>query len=136
MNDRGLLGRLAGVFERHDPVPADVVAAAELAGRLVRPARSWTALALVDGTAGVRGDAGMIGFADRWGRVDVEVRTGRLTGLCRGPGAVWVRWPGGERAVDVDDLGRFTVTGLPAGPLSVVVRRAGSPDAVGPWFVG
>jgi hypothetical protein len=135
VNDRGLLAGLAGAFERHDPVPSEVVAAAEGAGRLVGPARSWTALALVDGPTGLRG-GGAIGFADRWGRVDVDVEPGRLTGLRRGPGAVWVRWPAGERAVVVDDVGRFAVTGLPAGPLCVVLRRPGAPDAVGPWFVG
>jgi len=129
-----LLNRLAAAFERHDPVPPEVTEAAVAAGRLAGPARSWTSLALV-GVDGMRGD-GLLGFADRACRVDVEVTSGRLTGLRRGAGDVWVRWPGGERRAVLDDVGRFTVDGLPAGPLCVVVRRAGHADAVGPWFVG
>jgi hypothetical protein len=129
-----LLSRLAAEFALHDPVPSDVTAAACAAGRLVGPARSWTSLALAE-EPGLRG-GGVLGFADQVGRVDVEVTGGRLTGLLRGPGEVWVRWPGGERQAVVDDVGRFMVDGLTAGPLCVVVRRAGAADAVGPWFVG
>jgi hypothetical protein len=129
-----LLSTLVAAFEQHDPVPPDVTAAAVSAGLLVGPARSWTPLSLV-GVGGLRGD-GLLGFADRLGRVDIEVAAGRLTGVLRGVGDVWVRWPGGERRAAVDDVGRFTVDGLPAGPLCVVVRRPGEADAVGPWFVG
>jgi hypothetical protein len=139
-----LLHELAAMFDQFDPVPTAICAAAERAGSLVGPARSWSALALVaDGsTTQVRGVGGpLLGFAGPAGRVDVEIDGSdagvRLTGLVSGlVGTAWVRWPGGEVRADVDDVGRFVVVGLPAGPLSVVVRRAGAADSVGPWFVG
>jgi hypothetical protein len=137
VNDPVLLRELAAEFERHDPVPTQVRVAAEWAGSLVPQAKSWSTLKLVTG-AGLRGD-GLLGFAGPAGRVDLEIESGdgtvTLSGLAT-RGDVWVRWPGGERHAVVDDVGRFTVVGLPAGPLSVVVRRQGEPDAVGPWFVG
>lgn len=136
VTERELLRALAPAFDRRDPVPGRVRADAERAGDLV--AAGWDALALVAGER-VRGAGDLLGFADRRCRVDVQVDadgdTVRLTGLAEG-GAVFVRWPGGERPVDVDDVGRFTVAGLPRGPLCVVVRRRGEPDAAGPWFVG
>jgi hypothetical protein len=147
LDDPALLDRLAALFDQHDPVPAGVAAMAEHAGRWVWRARSWSELPLVaDGESGrVRGGGQLLGFASAAGRVDVEVSEDgpgsvRLTGLFSGSsvssGSVWVRWPTGERRLDVDELGRFTQNGLPAGPLSVVVRRPGEPDAAGPWFVG
>lgn len=136
MTDQELLRALAAAFDRRDPVPPAVRRDAERAGGLV--ARGWTELASVAGDP-VRGAGDLLGFADRRCRVDVQVEVDadsvRLTGLASG-GAVVVRWPDGERLVDVDDVGRFAVAGLPRGPLCVVVRRPGEPDAVGPWFVG
>lgn len=135
MNDAELLGRLAAVFDRFDPVPAGIGRAAISAGRLAGSAPS--ALALVaDGTPGaVRGGGRLLGFAGAGGRVDVQVDvedTGVvLTGLVTAAGRLLVRWPDGSRPVDVDPWGRFTVSGLPAGPLSLVLD-----GAVGPWFVG
>lgn len=136
MTDQELLRALAAAFDREDPVPSAVRRAAERAGGLA--ARGWHELAFVTGDH-VRGAGDLLGFADQRCRVDVQVDVDldsvRLTGLASG-GAVVVRWPDGERPVEVDDVGRFTVDGLPRGPLCVVVRRPGEPDAVGPWFVG
>jgi hypothetical protein len=145
IDDMSLLGRLAALFERHDPMPAGIEEAADLAGQWIGRAWSWSPLALVagGGAGRVRSEGGgpLLGFAGPAGRVDVEIggdQDGvRLTGLFQGSdGAVWVRWPAGERQVEVDGFGRFTTGELPAGPLSIVVRRAGQPDAAGPWFVG
>jgi hypothetical protein len=139
MNDAELLGRLADMFELFDPVPAGIGRAAVQAGSLTGPV---TALALVaDGLPGaVRGGGRLLGFAGPGGRVDVEVDgaggTVELTGIIAAAGELWARWPGGARCVDVDAWGRFTVSGLPAGPLSLLLRADGMPDAVGPWFVG
>lgn len=131
MTDRILLRRLASLYDGGDPVPADVAAAALAA---FDHAGERDVLALVGGAAGLRGDAAVVSCAGHGCRVDVTVTPDgdrvTLTGLVTG-GPVVVRWPGGERAVDVDDVGRCTVTGLPAGPLSVVVR-----GVAGPWFVG
>ncbi|HEY1573841.1 MAG TPA: hypothetical protein VGG05_21035 [Pseudonocardiaceae bacterium] len=139
MTDQELLRALAAAFDRQDPVPSAVRRDAERAGALVAAAAGWDALAFVAGDH-VRGAGDLLGFADQRCRVDVQVDAHsdgsvRLTGLAEG-GAVVVRWPDGERTVEVDDVGRFTVGGLPRGPLCVVVRRPGEPDAVGPWFVG
>ena len=135
-DDLELLARLADVFDRFDPVPTDVETAATGARQLV--GRVASALALVaDGLPGARGGGRLLGFAGGGRRVELEIEsdglTVELTGVASGVAELWVRWPGGERAVDVDSWGRFTVTGLPAGPLSLAVRE---PDAVGPWFVG
>jgi hypothetical protein len=139
VTEQELLRALAAAFDRRDPVPGAVAADAERAGNLVADASGWAALALVAGDR-VRGADDLVGFADRRCRVDVQVEdvggAVRLTGLVETEGAVFVRWPGGQRPVDVDDVGRFTVAGLPRGPLCFVVRRSGEPDAVGPWFVG
>ena len=119
---------LRAAFERFDPVPNDVRLAAEAAAGFVG---STTALPAV---AGLRGEQ-VARFAGAAGRVTVEIEPGRLTGVAEGiDGALWVRWPGGERAIVLRD-GCFSVDGLPAGPVSFAVRRAGSPDAVTPWFV-
>jgi hypothetical protein len=140
MNDAELLGRLADIFERFDPVPTGIGRAAVLAGRLA--GSPHTALALVaDGVPGaVRGGGRLLGFAGPGGRVDVQVDVDDagvvLTGQIIAAGALWVRWPDGSAPVDVDPWGRFTVSGLPAGPLSLVLRATGQHDAVGPWFVG
>ncbi|HEX4703592.1 MAG TPA: hypothetical protein VH352_15800 [Pseudonocardiaceae bacterium] len=136
-----LLRRLAAAFERFDPVPAGIEAAAERAGVIAGTARSWLAV-VADGSVGhVRGEGGgrLLGFAWVDGRVDVYIDSGatgvQLSGLVSGVvGSVWVRWPGGEVRADVDEFGRFVVVGLPAGPLSLAVRGAGV-DSVGPWFV-
>ncbi len=145
MNDAELLRRLADVFERFDPVPAGIGQAAVLAGGRARDGGSSTALALVaDGVpgTGVRGGGRLLGFAGPGCRIDVAVdavdadgSTVELTGLASPSVGVWVRWPGGSRRVDVDPWGRFTVSGLPAGPLSLMSRVDGRPAALGPWFV-
>ncbi len=138
MTELDLLRRLAAAFDRVDPLPDGISTAAERAGQLVGPATTWTPLALVAGGEGMRGDVALLGFARLRHRVDVQIEcsdTVRLTGLASG-GEVWVRWPDGERQAPVDDIGRFTLTGLPRGPLCIVLRLPGRPDAVGPWFVG
>ncbi|HVV23820.1 MAG TPA: hypothetical protein VHF06_30580 [Pseudonocardiaceae bacterium] len=120
-------------FDRYDPVPADVRRAAERAAAFVGPR---AALAAVDGMRGEQ----VLRFAGAAGRVVVEIEcsdTVRLVGFALGVGgALWVRWPAGERPIAVDALGEFRVDGLPPGPLSIAVRRHGLPDAVSPWFVG
>ncbi|HEX4720887.1 MAG TPA: hypothetical protein VH333_00125 [Pseudonocardiaceae bacterium] len=136
MNDSELLARLADVLDRFDPVPAEVEMAATGAGRLAGRVASTLAL-VADGLPGARGGGRLLGFAGDGRRVELEIESDgsvvELTGVASGVAELRVRWPGGERVVDVDSWGRFTVAGLPAGPLSMVVR---APDAVGPWFVG
>ena len=80
MNDPVLLQGLAAEFERHDPIPAAVRDAAERAGSLVPQAQAWTPLSLVAGD-GVRGDVGLLGFACRTARVDLEIESDRTVRL-------------------------------------------------------
>lgn len=119
---------LRAAFAAYDPVPDEVRHAAERAAGFIRPA---TALPAV---AGMRGEQ-VLRFAGAAGRVAVEIEPGRLTGVAEvADGSLWVRWPAGERPVAPAD-GWFVIEGLPVGPLSFAVRRAGLPDAVTPWFV-
>lgn len=119
---------LRAAFERYDPVPDDVRQAAERAAGFVGPT---TALPAV---AGMRGEQ-VLRFAGAAGRITVEVEPTRLTGMADGiGGALWVRWPTGQRPVILEH-GWFAIGGLPRGPLSFAVRRNGLPDAVTPWFV-
>ena len=135
MTDAELLARLAALFARFDPVPAGIGRAAVGAGALA--GRDSGSLAVV-ASGGVRGGEHVVGFAGAAGRVDMEIDgdgvTVELTGVASVVGELWVRWPGGARRVDVDDWGRFVASGLPAGPLSLVV--CGDAVAVGPWVVG
>lgn len=118
---------LRAAFARYDPVPDDVRRAAERAAGFIGPT---TALPAV---AGMRGEQ-VLRFAGAAGKVAVEIEPGRVTGVAEVGGSLWVRWPDGERPVDIDD-GWFAVERVPAGPLSFAVRRPGLPDAVTPWFV-
>ncbi len=119
---------LRAAYDRYDPVPAEVLATARRAGDLVGP------VATLPAVGGLRGEQ-VLRFAGAAGRLTVEVEPTRLSGVADAlGGALWVRWPAAERLV-VPDGGWFTVDGLPRGPLSFAVRRAGSPDAVTPWFV-
>lgn len=135
MTDADLLARLAELFARFDPMPVRIGRAAAGAGALA--GRDSGSLALVV-PGGIRGGEHVVGFAGAAGRVDVEIDGDgvavELTGVASIVGELWVRWPGGARRVDVDAWGRFAVSGLPAGPLSLAV--CGNTVAVGPWFVG
>jgi hypothetical protein len=131
-----LLAELVEMLERADPVPSDVVDAA-------RASFTWrtidaelaelTADSLLTG-AGVRGSdpARLLTFAGPGLEVEVEVAvTGddrRLTGqlVPTGPAEVSVRWATGSADTVADDLGRFTVGGVPATTVSLAVRRPGA----------
>lgn len=145
--DDPLLDELAALFDRLDPVPDTVVAAAELAPDVLASWRDLDAglldvladTALEPVGAGVRAGGGprlvTFGGGDGPQARTVEVELGvepsgtlRLVGLVvpAGPGELEVRHPGGSFRVDVDELGRFRAAGVPAGPLSLVLHGAGS----------
>jgi hypothetical protein len=138
-DDIRLLGAVRAVFEELDPVPPEVLAAA-------RGAYSWRTVdaelaelvldSLTTSTAGVRSTSGprLVTFeADRL-TVEVEVgetgRTRRIVGQLVPPGRaiVAVRWARGEQTVEADELGRFAVDGVPAGPVSLLCRLAEAPE--------
>jgi hypothetical protein len=133
VNDAELLRQLAEAFEKFDPMPAAIGVAASAAGLLAGHAS--TALVLVaDGLPGTRG-GGRLGFAGDERRIELEIDsdgvTVNLTGVASGVEELRIRWPTGDRPIDIDTGGRFSVAGLPAGPLSLAIR-----GVVGPWFVG
>lgn len=145
-----LLTELAEMFDRCDPVPSHVLAAAEATAGVVAAWRDLDSLdyggllevltdtALHLEPAGVRAGGGPrlitfgTGDGDDAPTVEVEVGTEpagtlRLVGLVvpTGPGELEVRSPGGAVRVPVDELGRFRAVGVPAGPLSLVLHCTG-----------
>lgn len=147
-DDAELAGELARLLRRVDPVPSRSVAAADAAfawipgdgeppDRLVERdtvevAGSVRAAEPADGTRAFRNRAVSLRLA-----ASAEPPgTVCLSGIVAPAGAgVAVQTPGGRRECAVDAAGRFTVPGLPPGPLRVVVLPgSGAPAATG-WFV-
>ena len=139
-----LLPHIATAFNRRDPVPAGVVQAASNAWFTKSRTRS---LALIRDTAlglgpAVRGGAHALDFAGPNTLLTIEIEQTRhnivrITGFVDSPGCadLVVRWPDGEILVPVDDMGGFSTTVLPSGPLSIEIRQ-GQESAVTPWFLG
>jgi hypothetical protein len=89
--------------------------------------------------AGLRGGAGERLVTYQGGGLTLECRygPGGLVAelLPAGAARVWLRSPGTERELEVDEHGRFAEAGLPGGPLSLKVQRGGVPDLVTPWLL-
>ena len=136
-----LLDELAAMFARLDPVPDHVIAAAVAVPEVIAAWRDLDAglLDVLADTAlqpaGVRSGGGprLVTFGSGEGpdACSVEVEVGvepsgtlRLVGLVvpTGPGELEVRHPGGALWASVDELGRFRVAGVPAGPVSLVLH--------------
>lgn len=150
-----LLDELAAMFERLDPVPDHVVAAAEAVPEVIA---AWQDLdagllevladtAVEREPAGVRSAGGprLITFGSGDGQdgccVEVEVGiepsgTLRLVGLVvpTGPAELDVRHSGGTVRVQVDELGRFRAHGVHAGPLSLVLHGVGEDTTMTDWI--
>lgn len=131
-----LLAELADVMERADPVPPNVVAAAKAAyvwRTIDAELAELAADSLLQG-AGVRtrDAARLLTFRAPGLEVEVEVAatgtTRRLTGqlVPVGPAEITVRWPDGSTTAQADAMGRFGVESVPAGTVSLAIRR---PDA-------
>lgn len=152
-----LLAELAGMFERADPVPDHVLAAAAAAPEVISAWRDLDAgllevladTALPAEAAGVRsgGSPRLVTFGAGAGGPDddctVEVEVGvepsgtlRLVGLVvpTGPGVLEVRHPGGALRVPVDELGRFRAAGVPSGPLSLAIYGNGERTTTTDWI--
>jgi hypothetical protein len=135
-----LLSELRSVIESADPIPDAVVAAAKAAfgwatvdaelAELVADSARATDRGLV--TAGTRDAAAarLITFEAAGRTVEIEVAetgntrhvVGQLVPMERA--SITVRWPDGSRVTESDEVGRFSLDGLPAGPISLTVRRA------------
>lgn len=141
--DEALTEALIAAVRRHDPVPPSVLEAA-------RAAFAWRTIdadlaeleydSLFDAPTlvGVRGLPGPRLVTFEAADVCVEVEVHEVGGLRRligqivppQPGIVTVRYKDGNAGVDADDLGRFQVPDVSAGPVSLQCRLA--PDADGP----
>jgi len=137
-----LLLSLAAVLDQVDPVPDHLAALSEAAFCL--RVNDFVLLHRTAATAGMRSGSPALRFVGPTTTVDLQLHLDGRTGLHalglvhpapKGCTAV-ISWPGGERTAAVDPIGWFSATGLPAGPLRVLLRRPGSPDLSTGWFVG
>lgn len=145
--DDRLIDELRDLFGRTDPVPTHVTAAAKAALEL-RDLDTQIAELLRDSAveerelAGVRGTAArLLTFAvgeDRFIEIDVAVEAdGRtLTGYVvpGAAGSLTVEHP--ERVIHgpLDEHGRFSISGVPAGPIRLRIACPGSPTVVTEWL--
>lgn len=136
------LGRAVAV---HDPVPPDLIAFAQEAftwrsvdaelAELVADSREAAG-------AGLRGttDVRLLSFTAGEQRLEVELLTDgaqhRVVGeLSPGrPAHVVVEHAGGSLTEEADELGRFLVTGVPAGRIRVRCQPADGPAIVTAWL--
>ena len=143
--DRALLAEIEAAVAEHDPVPQAVVDAAKgsFAWRTVDAELAELAEDSLLVAGGVRSGGGprMLTFEAGSTAVVLQVLdagdTRRLTGqlVAPQPAQVEVRWRDGRRQVLADDLGRFTVEDVPAGPVSLACRfpRDDRPPLVTAW---
>lgn len=142
-----LEGELRTIAARLDPVPGDLTRAAvgAFAWRTVDADLAelvFDSLTTPDAAALVRGAAAARMLTFRAGDLAIELElsaTGagrRLIGqlVPAGPAQVEIRQPHGVLEVAVDDLGRFTVDQLAAGPVSLRCRNATSRLVVTDWI--
>ena len=139
---------LRAVFDAVDPVPPEVTSVAYGAmafrtldaelGRLVAD----TADDLVGHTREDQTTARLVTFESSSLVIEVEVgRTSaderRLVGQLIGPtpATVTAQWPDGEITVAADDLGRFVVEDVPAGPVRLRCARPQESEVVTGWLV-
>lgn len=141
-NDHALLTQLRSTFEAIDPVPRNAVdlARATLAWRDPDAALAeLLADSLTDG-APVRAhqDLGprLLTFQADELTIEIEVAKhgdtrrvlGQLVPTARAE--VTIRWTDGQMHVQADDMGRFSASGIPAGPVSFRSVLEGSTRAV------
>jgi hypothetical protein len=134
--DADLLAVLHGIWDEVDPVPAHVLEAA-------RGAFAWRdidaelAELVLDSRlteAGVRSAEGPRLLTFEAPGLTIEVEVGVTAGgrnlvgqlVPPGPAAVTIRCNGPDRTLEADDLGRFSAVDVPAGPVSLLCRRAGT----------
>ena len=146
--DAALLAELGAAMDEVDPAPAEVVAAARASFTWRTVDAELAALAelsfdsLVDaGGTVVRGGAEPRLLTFRAGDLEIEVEatqagtTFRLLGQIVPPsaGQVEVRHPDGSRTMPADELGRFSVDNVSAGPVSLVWRPPGGAAVNTEW---
>ncbi|WHT19115.1 hypothetical protein N8J89_39515 [Crossiella sp. CA-258035] len=128
MTDDDLFAELTQTVSATDPLPPAVLAAARAAGNLP-PVHG---LRLREVEQGMRAGADLI-VLSAYG-ITVRVELGDpLTGVVTGTaGRIEARTPDGSWFAEIDATGRFTIEGVPHGPLSLRVH--GEALLVGEWL--
>jgi hypothetical protein len=153
--DVELIERVRDTYAEIDPVPEDVIAAARAALGWGRSAATLDAelaeliedTSMSDSAAGVRGTHAprLVTFESDSVTVEVEVspqgNRRRLIGqiVPADYRRLALHSPEGVRDVEVDELGRFAVGDVPAGPISFVCSAEAAAESRGPvatsWIV-
>jgi hypothetical protein len=145
-DDEGLLAELARYFAQTDPVPPNVVAAAQAAIEFrdieVQIAEMLRDSALEEKElAGVRGVGQRLlsfGAGKRYLEVDVSTLGDRrsVSGYVvpHEPGVLRVDAPGGSLEAEVDERGRFRLARVPSGPVRFSVHIPGRPVFSTGWL--
>ena len=129
-----------------DPVPGDPTQGDSTRGQSTldgpTPAESSSGGPMSGGSSGLRGpqEERLLGFQSGDVRLDVQVDgdgTSRTVHGLAEPacGEVEVRWPDGSARAELDRIGWFLVTGVPAGPVRLLLHRADQPSYGTDWFV-
>jgi hypothetical protein len=151
-DDEALMAELRRIVADADPVPDTVVAAAraafetrdldrDLAELVADSAAADAGFETVRQTPGSQAAGRLLSFDGGGVRVEMEVtRTGddltligQLDGVA-GTSCDLERGGGHRTAIELDELGRFLVTGLPPGPLRLRCRSAGGAEVVTVWI--
>jgi hypothetical protein len=141
-SDHALLIQLGSIFQSVDPVPPDVIDMARAClswrdpdvalARLVSDSLVHSAQVRTRRAAGPR----LLTFEADGLVIEVEVaadgNTRRLLGQLVPPtrASVVVRWANSQVETKADDIGRFSASGIPAGPVSLSCTRAGTTQPV------
>jgi hypothetical protein len=152
--DVDLMARVGATFAEIDPVPEDVLAAARAtlgwgmsAATLDAELAELVEDTSVSGMVGIRGTGAPRLVTFECKSLTVEVAVSPQGGRRRLVGQIVpaehrrlaLHSPEGVRDVDVDELGRFAVSDVPAGPISFVCSADGPSDRLGPvatsWIV-
>lgn len=142
MRDDELLAWVEAAFAEMDPVPAGVLSAGRSAIGLRVPGAVLAELTAEQDpvSAGIRGEARLLTFACQEARVELEVLGGgdrlELAGQVHrpGPAEVIVRHPDGKLSGSADRDGRFIVSRVPAGLVSLVFRWPDATSVVTSWI--
>lgn len=147
-DNSALWHEIQAVYDAVDPVPAEVtsVAYAAMAFRTLDAELGRLVADSADSLyAHVREDqstARLVTFESDSLVIEVEVaQTGddlrRMVGQLIAPSSATVtaQWPDGELTVEADELGRFVIEGVPAGPVRLRCARPQETDVVTGWLV-
>jgi hypothetical protein len=139
VTDDELLAQVHAAFTALDPVPGALPQAGRAALGWRTPGAVLAELCADQdaSTAGIRGGARLLTFSCPEARVEFEVLDAEIAGQVERagprPAEVLVRHPAGGLATTTDRHGRFTVSPVPSGPVSLVFRWPDATSVVTSW---